>query len=31
MMEFDIPRIYYDWYYSHINNTANREPETVTN
>ncbi|MBQ9974720.1 MAG: DUF4838 domain-containing protein [Oscillospiraceae bacterium] len=31
MMEFDIPRIYYDWYYSHINNAANREPETVTN
>ena len=31
MMEFDIPKIYYDWYYNHNNNTANREPEPVSN
>lgn len=30
MMEFDIPKIYYDWYYNHQNNTANREPEPVS-
>jgi len=29
MLEFDIPKIYYDWYYDHRNNTANREPEPV--
>lgn len=31
MIEFDIPKIYYDWYYSHTNNVANREPEAVSN
>jgi len=30
MLEFDIPKIYYDWYYDHKNNTANREKEPVT-
>ena len=30
MMEFDIPMVYYRWYYSHRLNTANREPEPVT-
>ncbi len=31
MIEFDIPKIYYDWYYSHSNNAANREPEPISN
>ena len=30
MIEFDIPKIYYDWYYEHFNNTANREPEPIS-
>ncbi len=30
MIEFDNPECYYDWYYSHECNTANREPEPVT-
>ena len=30
MIEFDIPKIYYDWYYNHFNNTANREPEPIS-
>ena len=29
MLEFDIPKIYYDWYYTHKYNEANREPEPV--
>lgn len=29
MMEFDIPKIYYDWYYNHFYNNENREPEPV--
>ena len=31
MIEFDIPKIYYDWYYDHRYNTANRDPEPVNN
>lgn len=30
MLEFDNPYYYYDEYYSHTNNTANRSPEPVT-
>ena len=30
MIEFDIPKIYYDWYYSHRYNDENREPEPVS-
>jgi hypothetical protein len=30
MLEFDIPFIYYDWYYSHAQNEENREPEPVS-
>lgn len=30
MLEFDNPYFYYDEYYSHNNNTANRHPEPVT-
>lgn len=30
MLEFDIPTVYYDWYYEHRHNTANREPEPVS-
>ena len=30
MIEFDIPKIYYDWYYNHRNNEVNREPEPVS-
>lgn len=30
MLEFDIPKIYYDWYYEHRYNTANREPEPIS-
>lgn len=30
MLEFDIPKIYYDWYYNHKNNEKNREPEPVS-
>ncbi len=29
MLEFDIPMVYYAWYYNHRLNTANREPEQV--
>lgn len=29
MLEFDIPKIYYDWYYTHKNNEKNWEPEPV--
>lgn len=29
MLEFDNPKIYYDWYYDHKYNEANREPEPV--
>lgn len=29
MIEFDIPKIYYDWYYNHFYNDENREPEPV--
>lgn len=31
MLEFDIPKIYYDWYYEHSYNKANREPEPISN
>ena len=30
MIEFEIPKAYYDRYYNHSSNTANREPEPVT-
>ena len=30
MLEFDIPKIYYDWYYTHKYNEANREPEPIS-
>ena len=30
MLEFDNPKIYYDWYYSHKYNEANREPEPIS-
>jgi len=30
MLEFNNPKIYYDWYYNHKNNEANREPEPVS-
>ena len=30
MMEFKIPNGYYDFYYDHINNENNRQPEPVT-
>ncbi len=30
MIEFDNPKIYYDWYYKHLYNEANREPEPVS-
>ena len=30
MIEFDIPKIYYDWYYSHKYNAKNRDPEPVS-
>ena len=30
MIEFFIPKVYYDQYYSHIDNEKNREPEPVT-
>ena len=30
MIEFDNPYAYYDHYYSHIRNTANRDPEPIT-
>jgi len=29
MLEFDIPKVYYDWYYNHKYNEANREPEPI--
>ena len=29
-IEFDIPKIYYDWYYDHKNNDTNRDPEPVS-
>ncbi len=30
MLEFDIPKVYYDYYYDHLFNEKNREPEPVT-
>ena len=30
MIEFDNPKIYYDWYYNHRYNDKNREPEPIT-
>jgi len=30
MLEFDIPKIYYDWYYTHKGNEKNWEPEPVS-
>jgi len=30
MIEFDNPKVYYDWYYSHRNNDMNREPEPIS-
>ena len=30
MLEFDIPKAYYDFYYNHMYNTMNREPEPVS-
>ena len=30
MLEFDIPKVYYDWYYSHHFNNQNRDPEPVS-
>ncbi len=30
MLEFDIPKAYYDWYYNHTYNEANREPEPIS-
>ena len=30
MLEFDIPFVYYNWYYSHPHNENNRPPEPVT-
>jgi len=30
MIEFDNPKIYYDWYYNHLYNESNREPEPVS-
>ncbi len=30
MLEFDIPKVYYDYYYNHRYNEANREPEPVS-
>ena len=30
MLEFDIPKVYYDYYYSHKYNEMNREPEPVS-
>lgn len=30
MIEFDVPKIYYDWYYKHTYNAQNREPEPVS-
>ena len=29
MLEFDIPKAYYDWYYNHTYNEMNREPEPI--
>ena len=30
MLEFFIPKVYYDWYYTHLTNEENRPPEPVT-
>ena len=30
MIEFDIPYIYYEWYYNHKHNDKNRDPEPVS-
>jgi len=30
MLEFDIPSVYYNWYYDHKHNESNREPEPVS-
>jgi len=31
MIEFDNPKVYYNWYYDHLHNTDNRIPEPVSN
>ena len=31
MIEFDNPKVYYNWYYDHLHNTENRTPEPVSN
>lgn len=30
MSQFDIPRVFYNWYYNHFRNEANREPELLS-
>ena len=30
MLEFDVPSVYYNWYYEHKHNEANREPEPIS-
>ena len=30
MLEFDVPSVYYNWYYDHKHNECNREPEPVS-
>lgn len=30
MLEFDVPTVYYSWYYTHKHNEHNREPEPVS-
>lgn len=30
MLEFDNPKVYYNYYYDHRHNTANREPEPIS-
>ena len=31
MIEFDNPKVYYNWYYDHLHNSENRIPEPVSN
>lgn len=31
MLEFDNPKVYYNYYYNHRHNTANRDPEPISN
>lgn len=31
MLEFDNPKVYYNYYYDHRHNTKNREPEPISN